>query len=73
MIINIHDVVEAQLTKNATASTDVIKPGSVADLILTLRQADLNSIVRDEEGFPVKAYVNLPDFSVTIVREEKDG
>ena len=55
-------------TKTST-STQQVPKNSVADLVLTLKQADQLSIVRDENGRPVTAYINPVTREVAIVAD----
>jgi hypothetical protein len=43
---------------------------SVEDMLLTLKQADQSSIVKDEKGRPVTAYLDPLTMSIVIVVDD---
>lgn len=51
-------------------TTQQFQRNSVADMILTLKQADQSSIVKDESGRPVSAYLDPVSMSIVIVADD---
>jgi len=51
-------------------TTQEFQKNSVADMVAILKQADQSSIVTDESGRPVSAYLDPINMSIVIVADE---
>jgi len=56
-------------TKSVTATQQYPK-NSVADMLIILKQADKLSVVKDDSGRPVSAYLDPLNMSIVIVADE---
>jgi hypothetical protein len=54
-----------------TNSATNVKKNTVEEMLIVLNQADKNSIVKNEKGVSVSAYIDIFNKSVVIVDDDK--